>query len=76
MFGPETDRPVHRLRVAVSRTNAEAVFTPSAAHFDGGTVPADLVRVADVVTVDTEETYARYATGQVPDQGTQGELIE
>lgn len=66
-FGPDIDRPIHRLRVAVSRTGAEAVFTPSAEHFEGGDVPADLVLVADVITVNDEHTYARYSTGQLPE---------
>ncbi|MET8428703.1 hypothetical protein [Nocardia sp. NPDC004860] len=66
-FGPEVDRPIHRVRVAVDRTGAEAVFTPSAEHFDGGEVPADLMQVADVITVNDERTYARYPTGQLPE---------
>ncbi|MBL1075474.1 hypothetical protein JK358_13830 [Nocardia sp. 2] len=64
-FGPEVDRPVHRIRVTVSRIGAEAVFTPSKHHFDGEEVPAELVQVVDVVTADSAETYARRATGAV-----------
>lgn len=66
-FGPDIDQPIHRVRVTVSRTRAEAVFTPSAAHFEGGEIPADLVQVADVITVNDEHTYARYATGELPE---------
>lgn len=66
-FDSGTDRPVHRIKVAVSRTRAEAVFVPSADHFDGGEVPGELVQAADVVTVDTEETFARCATGALPE---------
>lgn len=51
----------------MSRTHAEAVFVPSANHFDGGEVPGEIVQVADVVTVDTEETFARYSTGELPE---------
>ncbi|MFD7844188.1 hypothetical protein ACFV4K_14785 [Nocardia sp. NPDC059764] len=67
MFGPDTDRPLHRIRVTLSRTGAEAVFTPSIEHFDGAEVPPGLVQVADVVTVDDERTYARWSTGQLPE---------
>ncbi|MEV6774350.1 hypothetical protein AB0N05_37515 [Nocardia sp. NPDC051030] len=66
-FGPEVDCPIHRVHVAVARIEAEAVFTPSIEHFDGGEVPADLVQVADVITVADEHTYARYSTGQMPE---------
>ncbi|MBL1077019.1 hypothetical protein JK358_21715 [Nocardia sp. 2] len=59
VFGPETDRPLQRVRTAVSRLAAEAVITPSLDHF-GGRVPDDLVRVADVITVSPENTYARW----------------
>lgn len=67
VFGPRTDRPVHRLRMLVSRLALEAVIVPSIEHFDGGAVPAELVAVADIITVSPENTYARYATGQVPE---------
>ncbi|GAB0108377.1 hypothetical protein JMUB6875_73930 [Nocardia sp. JMUB6875] len=69
VLGPDTDRPLHRVRVAVSRVGAEAVFTPSLEHFDRGRVPAELVAVADIITVDTEETFARYSTGELPELG-------
>ncbi|MFE5283886.1 hypothetical protein ACFRAQ_02800 [Nocardia sp. NPDC056611] len=65
-FGPWTDRPVHRLRVLVSRLALEAVIVPSVEHFEGGCVPAELVAVTDVITVTPENTYARYATGELP----------
>ncbi|MBB5912551.1 hypothetical protein BJY24_001418 [Nocardia transvalensis] len=57
-FGPHTDRPVARLCVVVVESAAVAVFTPSVVHFDGGVVPGELIRVADVVTVDDHDTYA------------------
>ncbi|MFE3793587.1 hypothetical protein KHQ06_11935 [Nocardia tengchongensis] len=59
VFGPETDRPMHRLRVLASRLSAEAILTPSLEHL-GGSVPAPVVEVADVITVSPEETYARW----------------
>ncbi|WP_306355822.1 MULTISPECIES: hypothetical protein [unclassified Nocardia] len=65
-FGPDIDQPIHRLCVAAGRTRAEAVFVPSAAHFDGSRVPVELVQVADVITVDDVHTYARHSTGQLP----------
>lgn len=66
-FGPEVDQPIHRVRVTISRTGAEAIFTPSAEHFPGCEIPAELVRVADVVTVNDQHTYARYSNGRLPD---------
>ncbi|WP_433567002.1 hypothetical protein ACQP1O_18555 [Nocardia sp. CA-151230] len=68
VFGPDTDRPVHRLRVAVSRTGAAAVFVPGPRHFDDARVPAALVAAADVVTVDTEQTYARTSAPTLGEQ--------
>lgn len=49
------------LKTITTRLDAEAIIVPSARHFDGATVPDDLVQVADVITVDPEETYARWA---------------
>ncbi|MBL1075929.1 hypothetical protein JK358_16145 [Nocardia sp. 2] len=66
VFDRLTDRPVHRLRMLVSRLEVDAVIVPSIGHFDGGRVPADLVAAADVITVSPEQTYARYATGLLP----------
>ncbi|AYF72851.1 hypothetical protein D7D52_02055 [Nocardia yunnanensis] len=68
VFGPWTDRPVHRLRVLISRLALDAVIVPSVEHFDGGHVPAELVAVADVITVSPENTYARYAAGNLPER--------
>ncbi|WP_258081352.1 hypothetical protein [Nocardia nova] len=36
------------------------------AHFDNAAVPPTLVRVADVITVEPEYIYARWANGQLP----------
>ncbi|MGV9409522.1 hypothetical protein ACWDOP_06365 [Nocardia sp. NPDC003693] len=44
---------------AISLLEAEAIITPSLEHFDG-TVPDDIVQVADVITVSPENTYARW----------------
>ncbi|WP_067693932.1 hypothetical protein [Nocardia jejuensis] len=60
VFNATTDRPVQRLRVLVDRLGVDAVIVPSAAHFDGAEVPTDLVAVADVVTVDPQDTFARW----------------
>lgn len=65
-FGPWTDRPVHRLRVLISRLELDAVIVPSVEHFDNGCVPSELVALADIITVWPEHTYARYATGELP----------
>lgn len=64
VFGALTDEPVTRLINVVRSLDAEAVVVPSAAHFDGG-VPDRLVAVADVITVEPENTYARWAFEQL-----------
>lgn len=61
-----------KLLEAVQSAEACAVFVPSAAHFDGGEVPPKLVQIADVIAVDTQETYARWSTGLVDTNGTGG----
>ncbi|MFC7425148.1 hypothetical protein [Nocardia tengchongensis] len=60
VFGPETDRPLIRVRTLVSHMEADAVIIPSLAHFDGH-IPDDIVQVADIITVNPENTYARWA---------------
>ncbi|RDI52955.1 hypothetical protein [Nocardia mexicana] len=59
VFGPYTDDSVHRLCKVVVGSAAAAVFTPSTGHFDGGVVPEELIRVADVVTVEDHDIYVR-----------------
>lgn len=56
VFGPDTDHPVERLRRAVDRTGAAAVFVPGTDHFDDG-VPAELLHRADVIAVDTGKVH-------------------
>lgn len=51
--------PIARLINVVRRMRAEAVVVPSLEHF-GGTVPDELVRVVDVITVEPHDTYARW----------------
>ncbi|MFJ9743541.1 hypothetical protein [Streptomyces sp. NPDC101166] len=60
VFSERTDDPIQRLINVVRRTAAEAVFVPGLDHF-GGVVPDELVRAADVITVEPEATYARWA---------------
>ncbi|MFE3989454.1 hypothetical protein ACFXPR_33675 [Nocardia tengchongensis] len=60
VFSESTDNPIQRLINVVRRTAAEAVFVPNLDHF-GGTVPAELVEVVDVITVEPEVTHARWA---------------
>ncbi|MEV6102444.1 hypothetical protein [Nocardia sp. NPDC051981] len=48
-----------RLKAQATRLDAEAVFVPSLAHFDGEELPGSLVRQLDVITVHPEETYSR-----------------
>lgn len=63
--GRSNGRPLAGLKSTVTRIRAEAVFVPSAAHFDGDEVPEDLIRVVDVITVSPENTYARWSNGLV-----------
>lgn len=53
-----------RLRNIAEAHRVDAVVVPSTAHFDGAVVPSTLVRVADVITVEPECTYARCASGR------------
>ncbi|MEU0544032.1 hypothetical protein ABZ319_29615 [Nocardia sp. NPDC005978] len=67
--GRTNDRPLAGLKATIARIEAEAVFVPSAAHFAGEAVPAGLIRVADVITVNPFVTYARWSTGLVDSAG-------
>ncbi|WP_406266037.1 hypothetical protein OH799_19470 [Nocardia sp. NBC_00881] len=68
VFNERTADPIYRLRVVVTRLGVDAVIAPSGHHFDPAwaAVPAELVAVADVITVSPEQTYARWATGYMP----------
>ncbi|MEU7628676.1 hypothetical protein AB0C34_01640 [Nocardia sp. NPDC049220] len=68
VFNERTADPIYRLRVVVTRLDVDAVIVPSGHHFDPSwaVVPAELVAVADVITVTPEQTYARWATDQAP----------
>ncbi|MBO0856016.1 MAG: hypothetical protein J2P18_19875 [Nocardia sp.] len=67
-FTGELDDVAGRLGNIVERLDADVVFVPSVDHFDGGVVPWRLVEVADVITVEPEYTYARWASGQLPSE--------
>ncbi|WP_067903348.1 hypothetical protein [Nocardia vaccinii] len=59
-FSNHTDEPHRRLCNVVGRIGATAVFVPSLEHFvTAEEVPASLLTLADIVTVDTRFTYAR-----------------
>ncbi|MFC9963971.1 hypothetical protein ACFVH4_06965 [Nocardia ignorata] len=58
VFGPSTDDPEYRLRVVAANLGVVAVFVPGVDHFGGQNVPAQLVAVASVITVEPEQTYA------------------
>ncbi|MBF6219774.1 hypothetical protein IU479_16845 [Nocardia abscessus] len=62
VFGPETDSPLSRLMGVVRRADVDAVIVPGVRHF-GGEVPPELVKVVDVITVNPQKTYARWAPG-------------
>ncbi|MET9487924.1 hypothetical protein [Nocardia sp. NPDC006630] len=55
------------LKSAITRLDAEAVIVPDATHFEGHVIPDDLVKAADVITVDPDETYARWGIPPIPD---------
>ncbi|GAB2520849.1 hypothetical protein [Nocardia heshunensis] len=60
VYDPAGGRPpLARLKAQATRLDAEAVFVPSLAHFDGCDVPGPLVQRLDVVTVHPESTYSR-----------------
>ncbi|MBL1077575.1 hypothetical protein JK358_24520 [Nocardia sp. 2] len=63
VFGAGTDRPVHRLRVSITRLKVDAVIVPSLAHL-GGTVPTEVGSVAAVITVWPEEIHHRTVAAQ------------
>ncbi|WP_255222307.1 hypothetical protein [Nocardia otitidiscaviarum] len=65
VFSQHTDDPIGRLINVVRNLGAEAVVVPSLDHL-GGTAPAALVQVADVITVEPHHTYARLSTGALP----------
>ncbi|GAB2713774.1 hypothetical protein [Nocardia thraciensis] len=65
-FGEHTADPIHLLAATVTALSADAVIVPSTDHFDGNRIPADLVRVTDVITIAPEHTYARWPTGELP----------
>ncbi len=54
-----TDDPVDVLLQTVTKYTADAVFVPSARHFEGCMVPEILVDRCNVVTVADKQTYAR-----------------
>lgn len=57
-LGPHTDRPMYRLQVQLSRLGASTLVTPSLDHF-AGEIPAEIREMADVITVQPEETHRR-----------------
>ncbi|PXX59842.1 hypothetical protein DFR70_111229 [Nocardia tenerifensis] len=61
VFSANTAQPILELIQAARRAKADAVIVPSTTHFDGDSVPGELTKVVDVVTVSPEQTYARWA---------------
>ncbi|MGV9414449.1 hypothetical protein ACWDOP_31490 [Nocardia sp. NPDC003693] len=64
-----SDRPLAGLKATIARTRAEAVFVPGIEHFQDGVVPAHLIQVTDVITVNPFATYARWSNGLVDSAG-------
>ncbi|MQY19349.1 hypothetical protein [Nocardia macrotermitis] len=54
--------PIAQLRAVVDRFEANAIFTPSLEHFEDQEPPAELIAVADVITVHDGHTYAQLNT--------------
>ncbi|MEU6558097.1 hypothetical protein [Nocardia nova] len=65
-FTGEVDDVGLRLRNIAERLCVDAVFVPGIDHFDGRSVPAVLVGIVDVIIVEPEYTYARWASGELP----------
>ncbi|WP_206055216.1 hypothetical protein [Nocardia sp. CS682] len=58
VFGPQTGNPVSQLLDTIERVGADAVVMPTLQHLAD---ELDLVvRVCDVITVNPENTYARW----------------
>ncbi|WP_245717331.1 hypothetical protein [Nocardia jejuensis] len=53
----------------VNRLAIDAVVVPSTAHFQSNSVPSELVRRADIVTVSPESTFARIGSGRISGLG-------
>ncbi|MFE9576141.1 hypothetical protein ACFYO1_07145 [Nocardia sp. NPDC006044] len=58
VFGAQTEQPVQQLLNAIERVTADAVVMPNLAHL--GDELDRVVRVCDVITVNPENTYARW----------------
>ncbi|WP_280428669.1 hypothetical protein [Nocardia brasiliensis] len=67
VFGADSERQMARLKATISQLDAESVIVPALAHFQGGQVPATLVRAVDVITVDPLKTFARCSDGTLPE---------
>lgn len=65
ILDPGDGEVLEEVRAAVAQLEADAVITPSLEHFDGE-VPDGLVQVADVITVNPENTYARWRIPPAP----------
>ncbi|WP_174565933.1 hypothetical protein [Nocardia uniformis] len=75
VLGSGTSDRIARLIDSVRRTDAEAVFVPSETHFLGSRAPAELIRIADVNTVDTANTYARWIDTEEANAATCGNAV-
>ncbi|GAB0108532.1 hypothetical protein JMUB6875_75530 [Nocardia sp. JMUB6875] len=59
VFTDTTEDRVAGLIAIAARCGAEAVLTPGLAHFDGAR-PDALIEVADLITIDPHQTFARW----------------
>lgn len=60
VFDQKTDHPASRLLNIARQLDVDAVIVPKVEHLNGD-VPGDLVRACDVITMNPENTYARWA---------------
>ncbi|MFJ4651058.1 hypothetical protein ACIP5Y_07270 [Nocardia sp. NPDC088792] len=62
----DTPEPIQQLTQTVREHRADAVIAPGPEHFVAAEHLAVVVQLVDVLTVDPEETFARWATGALP----------
>ncbi|WP_244976122.1 hypothetical protein [Nocardia huaxiensis] len=68
IYDPKFGRPpLARLRAQATRLDADAVIVPGPEHFEDGRIPGVLVEQMDVITVQSEETYARRTLPPLPE---------
>lgn len=62
----DTPQPIEQLTQMIRKLSADAVIAPGPEHFVTAEHLAEVVQLVDVVTVDPETTFARWASGELP----------